>query len=511
MYFFYFVSFFLIGVAFRSFIIGWVQVIVAVVIVLFLFFLFLCFEKVSKPYLAVCLSSMALVVGIVRYDIQEYVAASHVLDAFIGEQIIVEGIISEEPEVRDKNTRLTVDVNFVGQVPDSLAPAYTRLIFSASRYSSYLYGDKVRISGILEVPEKIIEDDGGVFDYPSYLSAKGIFYQFKKADIRILSSGHGNKIKEKLLTIKRIFLEKISATFPEPHSALVAGVLLGVKQSLGEDLQNDFRRAGLMHIVVLSGYNITIVAESMLRLLSFLRPAMRIGAGIGGIVLFAILTGASATIIRASLMAALVLFAKLVRRDYQVARALFLVAFLMVFWNPKSLAFDPSFQLSFLSTLGLMYVSPFFEKPFSSITERFKLRETISSTVSTQIFVLPYIMYSMGEVSIVSLVVNVLVLVFIPATMLFSFMASCIGFLADFLSLPFTFVSYLLLSYELTMVSLFSHLPFASFQVSTFPLWVVYAWYVLYVGIFYLHKTKQPIVRSAVVRLQKMMVSVKRS
>ena len=134
---------------------------------------------------------------------------------------------------------------------------------------------------------------------------------------------------------------------PEPHSAFLGGITIGAREGLPESLQEKFRTTGVAHIVALSGYNITIVAETIMLFLSFLPQYLAIGGGVIGVILFAIMTGASATVLRASIMALLALTARATGRIYTVSWALFLVGFFMVLQNPKILRFDTSFQLSF--------------------------------------------------------------------------------------------------------------------------------------------------------------------
>ena len=192
------------------------------------------------------------------------------------------------------------------------------------------------------------------------------------------------------------------------------------------------------------------------------------------------MTGGSATVIRASAMALLVVLAKATRRQYDITRALIIVGLFMIIQNPKILVFDSSFQLSFLATLALIYVSPIVEKKLQFITPRFKLREFATATISTQIFVLPLLLYKMGELSLVGLPVNILILAFIPLTMLFGFLAGALSFISVAISLPFAFASYALLSYELKVVEIFSSLPFASISIPYFPAWVMIGVYLAY-------------------------------
>jgi len=267
---------------------------------------------------------------------------------------------------------------------------------------------------------------------------------------------------------------------PEPESALAGGLILGTRQALGEELQNDFRKTGLIHIVVLSGYNVAIVADTIVKIFSFLPRTFGAASGVLGIVLFAVVTGGTATVVRASVMAVLVVIARTTGREYQIARALFLAAFLMILENPLILLFDISFQLSFLATLALIVLAPHVERLFFFIPEVWNFRELASATVSTQIFVLPLLMYSIGEVSLVAPIVNLLVLPIIPITMLFGFLTALVAFLSNALALTLGYVAHILLSYELLIVEWFSSIPFVAVSVPAIPVWTIFIMYAIY-------------------------------
>ena len=258
----------------------------------------------------------------------------------------------------------------------------------------------------------------------------------------------------------------------EPASALLGGLVLGAKTSLGEELTLSFRRTGVSHIVALSGYNMTIVADTIMRFFSFLPRVANTWLGVTGILLFSIMAGAGATVVRAAIMALIVIFARTRGNRYNMGRALVVAGFLMIVHNPRILVFDVSFQLSFLATLGILYGPPLFEPYFRWLTERWQLRSTAVTTTSAQAAVLPLILYKMGSLSLVALPVNILILPAIPATMFFGFLTGVTGFFSTLLSLVFAYPAYLLLAYELGVVELFAQLPFAALEVYI-PLWAM--------------------------------------
>lgn len=449
------------GVAFRSFIdlgSAFTLFFIFTSVLLFLFFAI----KNNKKVFFVSLALFSVGLGMLRFDISDARYGDAVLDLQTGNIVSVRGIVSEEPDVRGDHTNLTVDIIEVRDYEKTYA-IDTRALVITERYPSWNYGDEVSMSGELLLPKNFgNKETGRPFDYVSYLAKDGIFYQFIRPDISRIGEGKGNVVKRNLLALKHAFLDRVSRVIPEPESSLLGGLLVGAKQSLGKDLLEDFRVAGVIHIVVLSGYNLTIVADAIMRFFSFAPRMTGLMLGGGSIILFSIMTGAGATVVRASIMALLALIARATGRIYEITLTLLFAGFVMLLYNPKILIFDPSFQLSFIATLGLIHGAPLLEKHLKFIPKAFGLRGIVSATLSTQIFVLPLLLYMMGKFSIISLPANLLILPLIPLTMLFGFLAGTAGFISTLLSLPFAFIAHLFLWYELKVVEVAAAIPFAS-------------------------------------------------
>ncbi|MBX4215553.1 ComEC/Rec2 family competence protein [Candidatus Parcubacteria bacterium] len=184
-------------------------------------------------------------------------------------------------------------------------------------------------------------------------------------------------------------------------------------------------------------------------------------------------------------MGLLVIMARRLGREYDVTMALALAGFLMLFHNPKILAFDVSFELSFLATIGLIFFSPLIAPYFRRVPARFGLRDVALATVSTQLFVLPFILYKMGGLSVVALPVNLLVLLFIPSIMFLGFITGIIGFVSGAIAAPFAFAASLLLGYVLLVTESFAGLPFASLSIPPIPLVIVAVAYGCYAFVIY--------------------------
>ena len=351
-----------------------------------------------------------------------------------------------------------------------------------------------------------VEGDGRQFDYIHYLSKDGIFFIMKDPVMKQegATGAAGNPLYGFLFRFKDSFLENIRRALGEPQASLAAGLVVGEKGTLGKGLLDDFRRSGLIHVVILSGYSINIIASSVRSLLSFLpRKASLIGSSVA-IILFGILVGGKATVVRACAMALVVIVAELLYRDYNALRALLFVAYLMILYNPYIVLYDASFQVSFVSTLGLILFGRYIEKCLAYypmlFPERFGIRSLITSTVATQISVAPLLLYMMGDASLVGVFANLLVLPLIPISMVSVFACGMSGYIFSLLpvntithiaSLSITAICYTLLSYQLYIVHFFGNIPYGIFYSNNFSVYMMWSVYCIYAVVYFLIVRRQ--------------------
>lgn len=457
-------SFFKIGITFALFL-----VFISIILFLYKKFFVNKFDSREKIFL-ISFSILFFALGVIRYEIKDSQLLDVNLENNVGNKAVLTGVILEEPKIKETQKILIVDFKDIFISSSTISVSGKGLV-STELYPEFKYGDLIKIFGTLKKPENFSDTDSKTkseFDYISYLGKDDIFYKIDFAKTELISSDHGNAIKSSLFQIKNSFIHNISKTISEPESSLLSGILLGAKSSLDENTTDIFRKAGLSHIIALSGYNITIVADVIMKAFSFLPHSFGFMGGIVGIILFVLMSGATSTAVRAGVMALIVILAQVTRRNYQAGRALIFAGFLMILVNPKILVFDISFQLSFLATIAIIYVAPIIKTKFTFITEKFGLRDIISTTIGAQILVLPLILYKMGLLSLVALPANILVLVFIPSTMLLGFITGLLGFIWLPISLPFAWISYIFLAYIISMANFFANLPFSSVYISWF-------------------------------------------
>jgi competence protein ComEC len=413
------------------------------------------------------------VLGVLRTDVASQAFGDSPLSELTDTDILLAGTVVSEPDMREKSLHIQVQTDT------------DKVLVTTDRHTDVAYGDSVSVSGRLQKPESFTTDLGRTFNYPGYLQAKGIEYSISFANVEVIDSGYGNPVIALLLSAKQAFLGATERVIPEPAAGLGSGLLLGVKSALGEDIENDFRKTGIIHIVVLSGYNVMLVATFMLFVLSYvMSPRWRLVAGIISIVAFALVVGLSATVVRASIMAILVLIAQTFGKQYDVMRALLFAGAIMLLINPYLLMYDIGFQLSFMATLGLILIVPHFESKGITGSNIFGMRDFFFATISTQIAVLPLLMYHIGEVSIVSVVVNMLVLPMVPIAMLLTFITGLVGLVSSTIASIFGFAALLSLNYILLIAKWFAALPFAAITVPQFSFLGVALLYIVFAGVY---------------------------
>ncbi len=370
---------------------------------------------------------------------------------------------------------------------------YTNLVVSSSKgkillnvgcYPEYQYGDKLAISGQLEVPA---EFEG--FNYKNYLLKDGIYSVMYNPQIKLLDKSKDFKLYAEILKFKQKLKESIRQNLPPPYSALLGAIILGDKSQFSEELKNKLNITGLRHITCISGMHIIILSGILMELgiIFGLWRGQAFYFTLGLLVIYIVMIGVPPSAVRAGIMAGLLLFAQKIGRFRTAPRALVLAAVLMLAINPFLLKNDVGFQLSFLATLGIIYFLPFFQNwlkwlPFKNI---------ISLTLAAQVFTLPLLIYNFGYISLVAPLTNLLVVPLLPLIMILGFLFVLSGLvyqpLAWLLSLPLQ----LLLAYLVKIIDCFAWLPFASLQLKIS--WVLILILYLFLGwlVYYLNKREK--------------------
>lgn len=380
------------------------------------------------------------------------------------------GTISSYPNPSNNSQNFYLKTNDFGQS--------VKIYLSTSRFPEYHFGDKLTIIGIISKPKNFSS-----FDWISYLKRYGSTAEIKNPEILLISSDNGNKILSTLYGLRKKFETAVQKNLPEPESSLAAGLLIGSKQGFSESLINDFSKAGITHIIALSGYNVTIVIVFLSDILLGYISRRKIFIFSTILVIgFVTMTGAAPSVIRAAIITLLIAWGKTIGRRADMTNLILLSATVMVAINPYILRFDVGFQLSFLAFLGLVYFSPvlanFSQKKIFRSWPRF-IKSALTETLAAQMFVLPLILSTFGLVSIIAPLTNILILSIIPAVMLFIFLSTLIYWLIPPIGELAYLICYLPLKYILEVARYSANSAVSAVQITGYWQKVVIVAYVM--------------------------------
>jgi len=393
-----------------------------------------------------------------------------------------EAVVVKEPVQKEDYQQITAETSLGSSTPK------LRVLINANKYKEINYGDKLAVSCVLQVPENKDES----FDYKMYLAKDGIYYLCQKPQIENLNKNEGNRFYLGILRIKNKLEENIDRVIPQPEAALGSGIILGGSSRMSKNIQDDFSRTGMTHIVAVSGYNVTIIAEYLIWFFIFIGfwRKQAFWFAVAGIIIFVAMTGFPSSAVRAGVMGTLLIWAMKNGRLANSWNAIIFAGAVMLLINPLSLRWDVGFQLSFLATIGIIALSPFWEKYMARKHKAFGFTEIFFLTLSAQIFVIPIILYNFHTLSLVSLAANLLVLLVVPISMLLVFLTAMAGLISGLLSLPFAWLAFLLLKYVIWTVGTLADLEWASRKVENFGWQWAGGWYLMLFLIIYFLKKK---------------------
>ena len=445
-----------------------------VLIVLFVFYQ-------NKKIAFVCLCALSLLLGMWRTNVflqKMQIAQNKQLDA---KEISSEVVIASDAAQKENYQQFEIFLTDFSE----------KILVQAPKNLDLEYGNKIKLDCTLSLAANRETQNEKQFDYRSYLAKEGIYYLCQKSKIVVLADGQGNWFYAKILEIRKKFENVLLQNLTQPEAGLASGIIFGGNNLLSKNTSEAFSRTGLTHIVAVSGYNVTIIAEYLIVLGIWLGLWRKkaIGVAIFSIFVFVLMVGFPASAVRAGVMASLVLWAIKNGRLANSFGAILLAASVMLFANPLLARWDIGFELSFLATIGIVLMSDLWEQMWFKKYDSFEFLEAIFLTISAQILVLPIIVYNFGTISLISVLANALVLPLMPLAMLLVFLTSLAGIIFSFLALPFAWMAYLLLHYIIEVVKFLAHFSWASAEIENVKPIHVFAYYaIVLIGLYFLKK-----------------------
>lgn len=280
------------------------------------------------------------------------------------------------------------------------------------------------------------------------------------------------------------FMAAVQNVLPEPQASFALGLLIGQRSNLPESLSDALTAASLTHIVAVSGYNLTILVRGMQRLRSKKSRYQTVLLGAALMLLFVVLVGPSASIVRAIMVSSLSLLAWYFGRRIKPLLLLSLVAAITALYNPLYLWADIGWYLSFLAFFGVLVVAPLLSSRLGKWGQR-PLGGLVSETIAAQVMTVPLILYIFGRTSLYGLLANLLVVPTVPFAMLLSFVSAGVGMVMPLWGGIVALPARLVLSYILEVAQLFSGLPHAVSEQYITPMQMLLL-YVMILGVLLL-------------------------
>lgn len=421
--------------------------------------------------LVVGLASVGFAFG--AWRLQSVGPSANSIARYVGATYEVTGTVRSR-DVAETSQQLTLD----RLVLDTLA-VDDRLRVSMPLYPRAFPGDLVTFICTIEAPQPF---DG--FAYDRYLAARDVYAICRSFADPIVVRTVDITLRDRLGRSREWAIDVIERTFGEPHAALLSGLLFGTSR-FPDAWSDRFALTGTSHIVAASGYNVAIVAKLLMAALiaAGLWRRQAFGLVLLGLIGYVMLAGGEAPVVRAAIMGALVLVAERIGRRSGVRNLVLVAVVGMLIVEPRLLRDDVGFQLSVLSTVGLITIAPLVSRRLLFVPETAGLREALASTLAATLTTLPIIVGGFGLVSLVAPIANVLILPFVPYVMALGAAALVVGIWSTTIAAIVAFPAWLGLSTIVSVVYVLADVPFTSFATDGYPVVAVLIAVALVVGV----------------------------
>lgn len=280
---------------------------------------------------------------------------------------------------------------------------------------------------------------------------------------------------------QRFYLSQVAETLlPQPQAGLLVGMVLGIKEDLPPEFKKALQKTSTMHIVVVSGQNLTLLGGFILSFVTLIGRKKTLILTLVFLIIYAVFTGLQIPVLRAVVMFSFASIAQLLGREEEGAWILVLTGLLMLIYNPNWLL-SISFQLSFLATLGVIVLAPELTRFFKVIPDI--LRQDLAMTTAAQLMVLPIIASSFHQLSLIGILVNSLILFTVPIIMVSGMISLLISLLSPNLGQVFALIPGIFLTYFVYIVEFFNT-DWASVYVGKLSFLVWLGYYLVILGLY---------------------------
>lgn len=360
----------------------------------------------------------------------------------------ITGTVSEFPSYRFSNNQYIVSVDNTD----------TKVLLYTQPYQKLSYKQKIEFSGKL----KDVREEIDWYEYYRNLGVHYVsFYPSVTPSDLIPTNSILENIKSNVFRFKLYVRKKVIEKFSSYTSALVLGMLLGEKDELSKEEKDLFNSVGISHILVVSGYNISLVISLFFIVFKYTSRFVRVGLSVCMIILFVVLVGADDSVVRAAIMGSILIFAQLFHKKSSAVNTLFVAAIFMLFIKPDTL-FDIGFHLSFIATFAIL-----------TMPEIKNIPEYIFTIIWIFMYMSVYTIYLSEKIGVSGIISNIGVLFIVPFFMFTSLISIVLSTVGVYLGLDH-FLLEICTRYIFFFNSLIYKIPFIEYKISAHNVVLIY-------------------------------------
>lgn len=485
-------------------------------IAFFLLIILLCISlififKKHKKYIIIFFISFILFYAYITFLENNY---NQITKEYNNQELQIHAIIISSPQEKEyKNTYQIQVIEIENKSTRKIKKEHFKLLCNIKKSKQNItldYGDEITFSANFEQPS-VARNDGG-FDYSQYLKTKQIagIVTTNQEEVKVISKNKRNIFETTIYNLKKYLIEQINKTLPSNEAGLCIGLILGDKNEISEDIQQDFKNSNLSHILAISGAHVSYILLAITTLIDYLKLHKRYSKLfiIAFLIFFMALVGFTPSVTRACIMVILNLMAKVLFRKPDIHSNLAISSFIILLFNPYALL-DIGFQLSFGGTIGIILFAKNLFKSEENIIKLkslenkltpkqfnkdkiksyfIKIKDYIKQmaivTISANIIIIPIMMYHFNVISFTFLISNLLASpilgVCLISSMIFILTILIVNPLAKILS----YFIQPILKLLIFIANISSKLPFSQILVPTPKIWQIILYYILLIVIF---------------------------
>lgn len=398
------------------------------------------------------------------------------------------GVIDNDPTYQNERASFILKIEKL-KINENWVKAYGKVLVRVFKKNNFTYGDRLFLSGNLYRPFSFSK---GEFNYRGYLRHQGIYLILsvkKNSIVKKLNKNAGNLLKSFALRIRHRMKGAIVKDLSPFSAGILNAIILGERQNLPAYVKDILMKSGTVHIIAISGLHLGIVAFIILLILKIIKIPRRPRyiLAISFLIAYCILTGAKPPVVRATVMGSILLFGYFLKREVNIYNSLSLAALIILLINPWQL-FEVSFQLSFLSVISIVWLSPEIKSLFPEKLNKIPwirfLISVFSVSFAAWLGLAPLIAHYFRILSPITILANMIIVPYMTIVVASGFSLTLIGILIPCSTSIFAASNELFILMLFKINSFLVAIPGAYFKLPSIFFVYVFLYYALLISIF---------------------------